>query len=100
MSRTAFVILKSPREQDPIKSVRRFSEQAEASAILLEDGVYQATLKESADRLAVAVSEVLISKEDLEARGFSAEDLKTGKAVGYGEIIECIMERTDRSMTL
>jgi sulfur transfer complex TusBCD TusB component (DsrH family) len=47
-----------------------------------------------------AAHEILVSKEDMEARGFSSPDLKAGKAVEYGEIVDCIMERTERTVTI
>jgi sulfur relay protein TusB/DsrH len=100
MPRTAFIILKSPQEQDPTHMVSRFADRKEASAILLEDGVYQAILKSAAERLGKAAHEVYVSLEDVEARGFSASDLKIGKAVGYTDIVDCIMERTERTVAL
>jgi sulfur relay protein TusB/DsrH len=100
MPKTAFVVLKSPQEQDPTHFMRRFSEKQDASAILLEDGVFQALVAPAAERLANAASEVLVSSGDVEARGFSASDLKIGKAVEYTDIIDCIMERTERTVTV
>lgn len=100
MARTAFIILRSPHEQDPSHAISRFAAKADASAILIEDGVYQATLQPAATRLGGVASEVLVSGEDLEARGFSRDDLRIGKAVEYGDIVDCIMERTARSVTL
>ncbi len=100
MPKTAFIVLKSPQEQDPTHMMRRLSEKREASAILLEDGVYQALTTLAAGRLHEAAEVVLVSKGDIEARGFSASDLKIGKAVGYADIIDCIMERTERTVTV
>lgn len=100
MPKTAFIVLKSPQEQDPTHTMRRLSEKREASAILLEDGVYQALTTLAAGRLYEAAEVVLVSKGDIEARGFSASDLKIGKAVGYADIIDCIMERTERTVTV
>jgi len=100
MARTAFIILKSPQEQDPTHFMGRFSDQLDASAILVEDGVYQATLRSAAERLKKTVSEVLVSDEDLLARGFSEKDLKVGRSAGYADIVDCIMERTERSITV
>jgi sulfur relay protein TusB/DsrH len=98
--KTAFLVLKSPQELDPTHMVKRFAEKGEASIILVEDGVYQALLPSAAQRLSGSVTEVLVSRDDLEARGFSAFDLKTGKAVEYAEIVDCIMERTERTITV
>ncbi len=100
MPRTAFVILKSPQEQDPTHSMRRVAEPAESSAILLEDGVYQALLAGAAEKLGKAAADVLVSRDDLEARGFGPADLRIGRAAEYGDIVDCIMERTERSVTV
>jgi len=100
MTRVAFLVLKSPQEQDPAHLMKRLSEAKDASAILIEDGVYQALQDGAAKNLNGAAREILVSKEDMEARGFSTSDLKTGKAVEYGEIVDCITERTDRTVTL
>jgi sulfur relay protein TusB/DsrH len=100
MTKTAFIVMKSPLELDPTHMVRRFAEGADATLILLEDGVYQALNAVAAEKLGKAAHEVLVSGEDLEARGFSSTDLKTGKKVGYPDIVDCIMERTDRTVTI
>lgn len=100
MSGTAFIVLKSPEEQDPSHHIKRLSEPGSASAILLEDGVYHAILKGSADKLRSVAKDVLVSLEDVEARGFSPADIKVGRPVEYPDIVECIMERTDRSVTI
>ena len=68
--------------------------------ILVEDGVYQALIPAAAQRIGAVSHEVLVSLEDVEARGFTASDIKAGKAAGYPEIIECIMERTERTVTI
>ncbi len=98
--KTAFFVLKSPQESDPSHTLSRLASKAEATLILVEDGVYQAVSQTAADRLAASTSEVLVSGEDLEARGFTGQDLKVGRAVGYPEIVDCIMERTERTITL
>jgi len=54
----------------------------------------------AAERLAKAAHEILVSQEDLEARGYSGSDLKAGSAVGYDEMVGCIMERTERTVTV
>jgi sulfur relay protein TusB/DsrH len=100
MPKTAFIVLKSPQEQDPTHMVSRLADKQDASAILLEDGVYQAIQVTAADRLEKAVHEVYVALDDVEARGFSPSDLKVGKAVGYADIVDCIMERTERTVTL
>lgn len=100
MPKTAFLVLKSPQDLDPTHLVKRFADKADASMILLEDGVYQALVADVAERLQGSVSEVLVSEEDLSARGFSSSDLKAGKAVDYPEIVDCIMERTERTITI
>jgi sulfur relay protein TusB/DsrH len=96
----AFIVLKSPQEQDPTQMIRAFSSKEDASVILVEDGVLQALTVDASERISKSVSEVLVSKEDLEAKGFSSADLKVGKAIGYPEIVDCIMERTERTITV
>ncbi len=98
--KTAFIVLKSPQEQSPGHMVKAFSAKEDATVILFEDGVFQALLGGAGSRLEDFASEILVSKEDLEARGFGASDLKCGKAVGYPEIVDCIMERTERTVTI
>jgi sulfur relay protein TusB/DsrH len=100
MTKVAFLVLKSPTEQDPTHVMGRFAGREDASAILVEDGVYQAVIGGAAERLAKAAHEVLVSQEDLEARGYSGTDLKIGAAVGYDEMVDCIMERTERTVTV
>ena len=98
--RTAFIVLKSPQESDPTHSLARLAAKADATLVLVEDGVYQAVSQSAANKLRASVSEVLVSGEDLAARGFTAQDLKIGREVGYPEIVDCIMERTERTITL
>jgi len=100
MPKTAFLVLKSPQEIDPTHVMKRFVDKQDASVILVEDGVYQATVEESAQKLTESAHEVLVSQEDLEARGFSASDLKVGKVTDYPGIVDCIMERTERTITI
>ena len=98
--KAAFIVLKSPQESDPSHMLARLAGKNDATAILVEDGVYQALSQPSASKLMASAWEVLVSGEDLEARGFSSQDLKAGRAVGYPEIVDCIMERTERTITL
>ncbi|MGD9963262.1 MAG: DsrH/TusB family sulfur metabolism protein [Thermoplasmata archaeon] len=98
--KTAFVVIRSPQELDPTHMMRRVARRDEASAILFEDAVYNALRKEHAERLGEAAHEVLVAADDLEARGFSQEDLKVGKAVPYEDIVDCIMERTERTVNV
>lgn len=100
MTKTAFIVLKSPTEHDPTHLIKRFSERQNASVILVEDGVYQAVVESTARRLESVANEVLVSSEDLEARGYAKGDLKVGSSVGYDDIVDCIMERTERTVTL
>ena len=79
--------------------IKRLSEKADASVILVEDGVYQALIPAPADRLSKATSQILVSREDLEARGFDPSELKAGSAVEYADIVDLIMEKTDRTVT-
>lgn len=96
----AFIVLKSPQEQDPTHFIQTMADMQEASVILFEDGVYQALLTTAAERLGKNAHEVLVSQDDLEARGFAPSDLKIGKAAGYPDIVDCIMERTERTITI
>jgi sulfur relay protein TusB/DsrH len=98
--KTAFIVLKSPQESNLSHMLTRIADKVDATAILIEDGIYQALSQFSASKLMASVSEVLVSGEDLEARGFAAKDLKVGRAVDYPEIVDCIMERTERTITL
>jgi sulfur relay protein TusB/DsrH len=98
--KTAFIILKSPQESDPSHALSRLAPKTDATAVLVEDGVYQAISQFAANKLKTVVEEVLVSGDDLEARGFTQQDLKVGHAVGYPEIVDCIMERTERTITL
>jgi sulfur relay protein TusB/DsrH len=100
MTKIAYLILKSPQDQDPTHLISRLSDAKDASAILIEDGVYQALQDGPSRVLASAAHEVLVSKEDMEARGFSSSDLRTGRAVDYEDIVDCIMERTARTVTI
>lgn len=100
MSKTAFLILKSPHELDPTQMVKRFADREDSSIILVEDGIYQAVLAGPAGRLDDVAHEILVSHEDLEARGFSGSDLKVGRTADYSGMIDCIMERTERTITV
>ena len=100
MVRTAFIVIRSPRELDPVGTVSRFASKEDASMILFEDGVYNALRVDRAERLADAAENIFVARDDLEARGFKGSDLKIGKAVEYDEIVETIMERTDRTVTI
>lgn len=100
MTKIAFLVLKSPTEQDPTHMMRRFAAREDSTAMLVEDGVYQAVVQGAADRLAKAAHEVLVSAEDLEARGYAPADLKIGRATGYDGLVDCIMERTEKTVTV
>ncbi len=100
MPKTAFLVLKSPQELDPTHSMKRFADREDASVILVEDGVYNAIIAQSAEKLGKSAHEVLVSHDDLDARGFLASDLKVGKVADYAGIVDCIMERTERTITL
>jgi len=95
-----YLILKSPHEQNPACTIGRLSDREDSVAVLVEDGVYHAIEEDAGKALGGVVNEVLVSGEDLSARGFSESDLKLGKAVSYGDIVECIMERTERTITV
>ena len=74
--KTTFIVLKSPQEQDPTRFIEATSPKGDAIAILVEDGVLQALTKRSSERLSRTVSEILVSGEDVVAKGFSEKDLK------------------------
>ena len=98
--KVAFIVLKSPQELDPSHTVARLSARDDACAILFEDAVYNAVHEELANRLGTVAGEVLVAADDLEARGFSPSDLKVGRVAGYEDIVDCIMERTERTVTV
>ena len=98
--KTAFIVIRSPQELDPTHMVHRVAAPDEASVVLFEDAVYNALRHGPAERLAKAAHEVLVAADDLEARGFAPEDLKVGRAVKYDDIVDCIMERTERTVTV
>ncbi len=98
--KTAFIIIKSPSEQDPTHMMERLASKEDSSVILFEDAVYHSINPAHCVKLDGVATEVLVAKDDLEARGFTAADIKIGKAVGYDEIIDCIMERTQRTVTV
>ena len=94
------MVLKSPQEQDPCRTISALSDKGSTTVILVEDGVIQALSKEAGERLSKVCSEILVSREDVEAKGFSQAELAVGKLVDYPEIVECIMERTERTVTV
>jgi sulfur relay protein TusB/DsrH len=98
--RTAFLVIRSPQELDPTHMMHRVASRDEATAILFEDAVYNAVRREQSERLGKAAHQVLVAADDLEARGFSQNDLMVGKVVTYEDIVDCIMERTDRTVTV
>jgi sulfur relay protein TusB/DsrH len=100
MVRTTVIALRSPQEQDLAPAVGRVASKEEASLILFEDAVYNALHTERATELAKVAGEVLVAEDDLRARGFSQSDLRTGRTVPYADIVDCIMERTERTVTL
>jgi sulfur relay protein TusB/DsrH len=100
MAKIAFLALKSPQEQNLGEMVSGLSEKDDAHLILLEDAVYNALEPRRAGRLAEVAAEIHVARDDLEARGFSEADLKIGRAMDYDGIVDMIMERTDRTVTL
>ena len=96
----AYLVLKSPHEQSPAHMIGRFSRREDSTAILLEDGIYHSIEANASKDLGNATIEVLVSREDLYARGFSEDDLKLGRTASYGDIVDCIMERAERTITL
>lgn len=100
MTKVAFVVLKSPQEQDPTHLIRRLADKKDSCVILFEDGVYHAQTAAHAEKLKGAAEEIFVNKEDFEARGFSQSDLRVGKLVDYPEIVDAIMEHTERTVTL
>jgi len=100
MAKTAFIALRSPNEIDLAHAIGRFSAKADAALILFEDGVLHAVHPSASGSISAAAGEILVSREDLEARGFSPSELKAGKAAEYGEIVDCIMERTERTVSV
>ncbi len=100
MVKTVFLALRSPREQDPSELIGRLASREEAHLVLVEDAVYNALDPRRAESLKEVAHEVYIAKDDLAAKGFSEADLKAGTTVDYDGIVELIMERTERTVTL
>ena len=100
MVKTAFIVMRSPQELNPVEAIRRLAGREDATVILLEDGVYNALQAERAERLKGSAADVAVARDDLEARGFQESDLKVGRAVDHDDIIETIMERTERTVTI
>lgn len=100
MVKTAFIVIRSPQELDPCGVIGNMSDRDDSVVILFEDAVYNAVLADRAERLRETASIVQVARDDLEARGFSNDDLRVGKAVEYGEIVETIMEDTDRTVSV
>ena len=100
MVKTAFIVIRSPQELDASRIIADMSDRDDAVVILFEDAVYNAVLAERAERLRETVSEVHVARDDLEARGYDGGDLKIGKAVEYSDIVETIMETTDRTVSV
>ncbi len=98
--KTAFIVMRSPQEVDPSHAIRRFADKGDATTILFEDGVYNAVHPKASEALRAASEHVLVCSEDLEARGFKASDLRVGQPVGYPDIVDTIMERTERTITV
>ncbi len=95
-----FLALKSPTEQDLGRMISRLADRDDAHVVLVEDAVYNAVEPERAERLKEVSADVLVAKDDLAAKGFAEGDLRTGRAVGYDEIVDLIMEATERTVTL
>lgn len=100
MVKTAFILLRSPQELQPAELIASMVGREEASAILFEDAVYHAVRGDMAEDLGEVTRDVLVISDDLNARGFDAADLKVGRVVGYDEVVDEIMERTERTVTL
>ena len=100
MVKTAFILLRSPQELQPAGLISSMVGREEASAILFEDAVYNAIRSETAKELDDVTRDVLVISDDLDARGFGEADLKVGRVVGYDEVVDEIMERTERTVTL
>jgi sulfur relay protein TusB/DsrH len=100
MVKTAFLALKSPQEQDPSDMIGRLAARDDAHVILVEDAVYNALDPRRAQRLKEVAAEVYVAADDLAAKGFSETDLRAGRTIDYGGIVELIMERTERTVSL
>jgi len=98
--KTAFIVLRAPQDVRPAHTVRRFAEPDDASVILFEDGVYHAVQQVESAELASSAKEVLVCRDDFEARGLDASELKVGRLAEYSDIVDCIMERTERTLTV
>ena len=100
MARTAFIVIRSPQELNPADAIRRFAGKEDAFVVLFEDAVYNAVRAENAKLLSDVAADVSVARDDLEARGFGESDLKVGRAADYDDIIDTIMDRTERTVTI
>lgn len=100
MVKTAFIVIRSPQELDASGIIAGMSDRNDAVVVLFEDAVYNAVLAERAERLKETAVDVQVARDDLEARGYDSADLKVGRAVEYGDIVETIMESTDRTVSV
>ncbi|UCE90967.1 MAG: hypothetical protein JSV90_05955 [Methanobacteriota archaeon] len=99
MVKTAFVVIRSPQELDASRIIAGMSDRADAVVILFEDAVYNAVLADRADGLDRVAGDVQVARDDLEARGYESSDLKVGRAVEYADIVDTIMEATERTVS-
>jgi len=99
MKTIAFVLLKSPYENDPTGLIRTLAKDAKRSVILMEDGVYWAAIDEKRKHLLESGIKIHAALDDLKARGFD-EPAEGVDAMDYERIVEVMMEEYDQVITL
>lgn len=100
MASILFVMLKSPHENVNLELVDELGEGSRKAALLFEDAVYYAVNEKQRKHLAEHVDEVFVMKDDLAARGFKGRASGIYKEIDYGEAVDLIMEKYDRTVTI
>ena len=100
MTSILFVMLKSPHENANLELVDDLGKDSKKAALLFEDAVYYAVDKKQGKHLADHVDEVFVMADDLAARGFKGKASGQFKEIDYGEAVDIIMERYDRTITI
>ncbi len=66
--------------------------------VLVQDGVYHLFIKDSPVKKKDA--KVYVLKEDLESRGFSAENVSDAEVVDYSKLVDLMMEEFNKMVWL
>jgi len=95
-----FVMLKSPHENVNLELVDGLGKGCKRAALLFEDAVYYAVDKKQGKHLSEHVDDVFVMADDLAARGFKGKAEGKFKEIDYGEAVDVVMERYDRTITI